>query len=710
MVTIGNMRVISLKKAMSRSASAEAESDAIFIPTAAELRTKDYSELDQTSVLTSQETFHEELDTEPDSLEYRELSSADAEVRLLTLLPSGTGSGHSEDVRCTLEHVSLYDAPEYYALSYTWGNAVETRPIWINGKRVNVTFNLYHALSMLRLNEQLTVWVDALCINQEDREEKSQQIQRMRTIYARSKQVVVWLGLESHDSNLAMWLLDLLSDPYKERPSLVAYNKAREEREALSTPGPFAEAWTAFDNLFAREYWKRVWVIQEITVGQRVVIFCGQQSLPWLRLKRALWLDGRPCNDVHCTDKSHHLHWYRSGLPPPRQTPYLFDYCTWRDNNARGISQPLLCAIVASQGCKATNATDHIYGLLGICSDSAALVPLPNYKISVEKAYQNFTAALIRKTGNLAIICLRNRDGGTKRVMPSWVPEWSDLASTDRAWLKKLILDNQAKSQDRGTRVSTQHIRSIKDGVLSLRGRIWGCVSGLTTGMLDEITPAGDMIQSNGKTVGHANARQTSKSLNYTLVRPLLRTPSGLGPHGAKLVSYLTRPEGLQIMQSHNHHLLRNWLAANSQFQIAGTTLGQWTSTFPDKLDVHMRLLKQIPSFKHKPTFEEELHNYISDAEAALRVGMRLVVSEEGYIGMAHPQTRKGDYICSIAGLDQSMSWGFAVVLRPYEDMPTTTYNSGEEQTMECRVVGEAYMMLNSNQTDKNPEIMFAIR
>jgi hypothetical protein len=151
------MRIISLKKAKSRSASAEAESDTIFIPTAAELRTKGHSESDQTNVLIPQETYHEELGTEPDLLEYRELSNADAEVRLLTLLPSGLESGHSEDVRCTLEHVSLYDAPEYYALSYTWGNAVETRPIWINDKRVNVTVNLYHALSMLRLKERLTV-------------------------------------------------------------------------------------------------------------------------------------------------------------------------------------------------------------------------------------------------------------------------------------------------------------------------------------------------------------------------------------------------------------------------------------------------------------------------------------------------------------------------------------------------------------------------
>jgi hypothetical protein len=444
-------------------------------------------------------------------------------------------------------------------------------------------------------------------------------------------------------------------------------------------------------------------------VGQRVFVVCGQQSLPWLRLRRALWLDGRPCNNVHCTDKSHHLHWYKSDLPPPRETRYLFDYYTWRDNNARGILQPLLCAIVASQGCKATNASDHIYGLLGICSDSGALVPLPNYKVSVEQAYQDFTTALIRKTGNLAIICLRNRDGGIKRVMPSWVPEWSDLAATNRVWLKKRILDNQAQLRDRGTRASTQHIRSIKDGVLSVRGRIWDCVSGLTTGMVDESTPAEDMIQSNGKTVDGANARRTSVNLNYALVRLLLYTPSGLGPHGAKLISYLTRPEGIQVMQAHNHHLLRSWLAANSQFQIAGNTLGHWTSTFPDKLDIHMHLLKQFPSFKHKPTFEEELQKYISDAEAGLRMGMRLVVSDEGYIGMAHPQTRKGDYICSIAGLDPTMNWGFAVVLRPDEGMPGTL-NSGEEQIIECRVVGEAYMMLSKAQADRNLEVTFAIR
>lgn len=255
------------------------------------------------------------------------------------------------------------------------------------------------------------------------------------------------------------------------------------------------------------------------------------------------------------------------------------------------------------------------------------------------------------------------------------------------------------------------HINSVKDGVLSVQGRFWGRVDGVTTGMLDANTPTDDMVQSAGATINGAGARklrELSADLNYALVRLCLDLPQpgGYG-HGAKLVSYLTRPEGIQVMRSHNHNLLRKWLAANSLFKIAGTTLVEWTSTFPDKMDKHMRLLKQNPSFKHKPTLEEELHRYMSDVEAALSVGMRLVITDEGHIGMAHPQTRRCDYICS-KGVAPRMILGFAVVLRP-EEGTQGWHSIYIDHVVACRVVGEASVAMDRDKAERSPEVTLAI-
>jgi hypothetical protein len=80
-----------------------------------------------------------------------------------------------------------YSWGDYVALSYTWGDPTKTKEIFVNGKSVQVTVNLEHALRILRnklpMRVGVRLWVDALCVNQADVEEKNLQVQRMRDIY-----------------------------------------------------------------------------------------------------------------------------------------------------------------------------------------------------------------------------------------------------------------------------------------------------------------------------------------------------------------------------------------------------------------------------------------------------------------------------------------------------------------------------------------------
>jgi hypothetical protein len=131
-------------------------------------------------------------------------------IRLLTLR-SGIGE---EDIQCILQEVRLQDKPVYSALSYTWGPPGDLYKIWVNRMPVAVRKNLYSLLCHLRLpNSNRTVWVDALCINQDNVYERNHQVEMMGQIFEKSERVFVWLGEAEYDSDTAMdFLMELPRD------------------------------------------------------------------------------------------------------------------------------------------------------------------------------------------------------------------------------------------------------------------------------------------------------------------------------------------------------------------------------------------------------------------------------------------------------------------------------------------------------------------
>jgi hypothetical protein len=127
-------------------------------------------------------------------------------IRLLRLLPCGN---EDAPVQCHLFSYSRLEVSKgnhlYEALSYVWGDETKTLPIFIGKHRFNVTENLHAALSRLRDHSlERIIWVDAICINQGNEEEKEKQIRLMARIYGQAHRVVVWLGKEADDSDVAL--------------------------------------------------------------------------------------------------------------------------------------------------------------------------------------------------------------------------------------------------------------------------------------------------------------------------------------------------------------------------------------------------------------------------------------------------------------------------------------------------------------------------
>lgn len=143
------------------------------------------------------------LNQPPPKREYERLPAEEGLViRLIRLLPGED----LDEVKCVLKPSSLGAA--YEALSYCWGDLEKCSPIVCDGVPFKITHNLKLALNSLRLpDRERILWVDAVCINQDDMSEREQQVSIMREIYSRAQRTIVYLGETSIASTMSFGIL-----------------------------------------------------------------------------------------------------------------------------------------------------------------------------------------------------------------------------------------------------------------------------------------------------------------------------------------------------------------------------------------------------------------------------------------------------------------------------------------------------------------------
>ncbi|KAF1969334.1 hypothetical protein BU23DRAFT_374876, partial [Bimuria novae-zelandiae CBS 107.79] len=124
-------------------------------------------------------------------LQHTALDPARSEIQTLTLLPGQ----YDDTIHCILQIVSLDDDPEYEALSYVWGRDRDSKEIFFDEQACTITVNLDAALRrLLDETEPRVLWVDALCINQNDIVEKNVQVPIMGRVNCGASRVIAWLG------------------------------------------------------------------------------------------------------------------------------------------------------------------------------------------------------------------------------------------------------------------------------------------------------------------------------------------------------------------------------------------------------------------------------------------------------------------------------------------------------------------------------------
>jgi hypothetical protein len=211
-----------------------------------------------------------------DTYQYEYSPIQEGEFRLARLQPA---AAETDPIRCRI--VSTADSTQAYeALSYVWRDArqgLTWANIEINGDPYKIPQNLYDALQSLRLKDhERSLWVDAICINQNDLQEKAYQVSMMKEIFQNASQVCVWLGTGNESSRKAMQFIEKLG-----RVS---------DLDRIVRDSSFNEDWIAVLQLICLPWFSRIWVVQEIAVARKATIWCGSESVNWDQLESCVSL------------------------------------------------------------------------------------------------------------------------------------------------------------------------------------------------------------------------------------------------------------------------------------------------------------------------------------------------------------------------------------------------------------------------------------
>jgi hypothetical protein len=288
------------------------------------------------------------------------------------------GGTKKDAISLRITQYSVRRLPKYAAISYTWGPTPKhvkassaagsiaadpyTRLIRVNGRPFRIRVNLWNLLYHLRQRgEARFLWVDALCIDQENLEERNFHVFRMSKVYENADKTIVWLGLPSEDRRQAR-VLEFFHEMAAFARKQSTEMGIRMFREKYLNDG-LAQRWANILELCRGTYWTRTWIIQEFVQASQIEILCGLASL-----------DGKDFEDVVRMIRSITLPSASAVVQGPAlPAPVLqfthtipFRLMSRRISHTASTLEDLLAEFYDS---RCTERRDKIYGILGIADE-----------------------------------------------------------------------------------------------------------------------------------------------------------------------------------------------------------------------------------------------------------------------------------------------------------------------------------------------------
>lgn len=327
---------------------------------------------------------------------YQDLQQGSRQIRVLEL-SRGSLSANVEARLTIVDLVKEPDETHYEALSYSWGGHLMLRRlINLNGHSYLVADTVFNALRELRLpDRERRLWIDAICINQGNLDEKSQQVGLMGLIYKTAQNVIVWLG----------------KAPIQQKSAFDFVHKvAAAEPSQIDSVCANVDTWQSpLQELMRARWWSRVWIVQEVVLARHAMVRNGQYEVEWETLAKCFRnlsnlpnhrLDDKVLGFVDTVAKLKHSH--------------------------RDPANGLLDLAIRFRDRDAGNPRDKLMGFCGLLRSPTPEIPKGSYGRTAPDLFAHFAGSWIEKSGNLALMALAENRATDNR---SWAVDWTKMTA-----------------------------------------------------------------------------------------------------------------------------------------------------------------------------------------------------------------------------------------------------------------------------------------
>ncbi|KAI0895030.1 heterokaryon incompatibility protein-domain-containing protein [Annulohypoxylon nitens] len=336
------------------------------------------------------------------------------EIRVLQILPGDV----TAPIKCELRVASLSTISEYETVSYVWGDFTDLVDIELDGRKVGVTKNLHVLLHRLRRKSKIrSVWIDQLCINQKDNEERSIQVRLMRQIYSKCSCGLIWFG-ELHE-NVTLEDAKIVVDFFTYIGVFLRTGSEEGHPKPIfaSSEALSKRFLTALRSISYYEcpWWLRIWTVQEAVLPKQSTIVWGPFEIPW-----DIFILGARTFTFTAFSKLKIV----SNLSPEEQWAVFNIFRQVKAlANANNLKHDPISVMTRWRGRQATDPRDQVYALTGL--NDPGLLPNSekcDYSIEPSEVYEIVTKDLIRFYGNLLPISMNPRLAKTHatRGIPGW--------------------------------------------------------------------------------------------------------------------------------------------------------------------------------------------------------------------------------------------------------------------------------------------------